>query len=472
MKIHWIKEQQIFSIRELECLLNCDADSKAIIDRLEYLGIFQRTLSKTDCLGVQTETIGFLHTNIDLKSQNTALALHFVGILVVREVALICFPKYIAKKEPYQEMGQIFKVFEKPQIEPFLLIDYDQEREISLNWLEIIRDLIQDFLEHGLYCHLEKFYEKNGQGIIDWDRTISTMQPLFDECSSYYLNFITRSRRKNADYFTKLHACILTQISKYLHDLGIDRLFDVPEINLFNGSINDFGNQDFILGQIEKEMGRQFSMCKQHVLKLMSIYVRNYFDHKGISIFGTTHFEQVWEEVLSFILDNQLDERLIDLNLGDKLSEKYDPLERLIDIIENPLWTFTKKRVLDTFIPDVITLKEWELKHYFIICDAKYYVPHLDEGIAPTNQPGIEAVAKQYCYEMAYREFICDHNLIARNCFLFPTEEADVLSKGEVKMKIFEKAGLQPIRVRYIPAMKAYELFLKNKRYDLRDLDL
>jgi hypothetical protein len=408
-----------------------------------------------------------------LSENKSVFSFHFVGIIVVGENMLICFPKYIRKKaKPYYEMWQILKAFEQPQIKNLLISSDDQKMDISFTKLELIKNLLENYREHGLYHHLMDSSEKNGLGEIDWEKTIAHTQPLLEGDCCYYPHVITRRKKITADYFSKLHTCILTHASQVMKELDIFELFELPEVQGYEGALSDFGERDYILIQIEKEMDRQFSMQKLNVLQLMYAYVLNYYEHEGLTIYGTSHFELVWETVLSDILNNQLECSLINLDLGEELSKKYDPQALLIDVIEKPLWTYTHKRALDTFIPDIITLKSYDENYYFMIFDAKYYVPQLVRGTSLSNQPGIEAIAKQYCYELAYADFIHDHHLSAINCFLFPTEENEVIEQGEVSMMMFEKRGLRPIRIRYLPAEWAFRLFIEGKDFDLGALHL
>lgn len=59
----------------------------------------------------------------------------------------------------------------------------------------------------------------------------------------------------------------------------------------------------------------------------------------------------------------------------------------------------------------------------------------------------------------------CIHNIT--NCFLLPTEQADVIDKGEVKLQMLHNLGLQNILVRLVPAVMFYELYLSGKRINV-----
>ena len=105
-------------------------------------------------------------------------------------------------------------------------------------------------------------------------------------------------------------------------------------------------------------------------------------------------------------------------------------------------------------------------------------VPHYQlDDIAlsdfPRGNPGIGDVTKQYLYQLAYKNFINDHNIaMVRNCFLMPTEKNMVIHKGVARLAMLEALGLENIHVFQIPAKKAYELYLERKKFDLSQLQL
>lgn len=76
---------------------------------------------------------------------------------------------------------------------------------------------------------------------------------------------------------------------------------------------------------------------------------------------------------------------------------------------------------------------------------------------------------------MAYRDFIIDHSFEkVVNCFLMPTENSSVTVRGEVRLGMISNFDpeLQDIKVRFIPAKKAYDLYLSDSEMDLDELML
>jgi llaJI restriction endonuclease len=293
----------------------------------------------------------------------------------------------------------------------------------------------------------------------------------------YYVELQTRKRVTNDfDYFKRLHECVLTMASRELKDAKLLDLFEMDEVNLTDEELDDFGDKEYILYRIEKELNIQFNTRKQLVLKTMYAYIErrgSLFDIDCLSLFGTNSFNLVWEKICADIMDNQLDVPLGAIKLPVPLKDGYDRKKKLIELIEKPLWTVTGKTAKDTLIPDLISICKIDRQYQFIIFDAKYYNALLENGTVPTGQPGIESVTKQYLYQLAYQKFIDEHEFSAvKNCFLLPTENNEIEDKGEVRLNMLANLGLQDIKVRFIPAAMAYGLYLSGRKMDIEMMNL
>ena len=208
------------------------------------------------------------------------------------------------------------------------------------------------------------------------------------------------------------------------------------------------------------------------MLKTIYAYIAHsgsLYDTDCLSLFGTNSFNLVWEGICADIMDNQLDVRLGALQLPTPLKPEYDRKQKLIDLIEKPLWSVTGKTASDTLIPDLVSITG----NKFIIFDAKYYNAVLEPGQPPKAQPGIESVTKQYLYQLAYQKFITDHAFEGvENCFLMPTEAKNIIHKGEASMQMLSALGLQNIKVRFLPADMVYEHYLSGRKMEISMLEL
>lgn len=399
----------------------------------------------------------------------------FVGVIVIAGRALKCYPKYILNvSEPKDELRQVLKVLEKYNSkEQIIRMFNDSSESSSFNLLAVLLFLIQDYYENGVYNNTEEIIENNGSGEILWDKTINETFTLLLNNRPYYIDLQTKKRITNDfDYFQRLHELILTKASKEMKDADLLDLFEITEIDLTDEELDEFGEKEYILYRIEKEIGAQFNTRKQLVLKTMYAYIDhsgNLYDTDCLSMFGTNSFNLVWEKVCADIMDNQLEKQLGTVRMPVPLKPGYDQNMKFLDLIEKPLWTACGRTANYTLVPDLISISGDQ----FIIFDAKYYNALLELSQPPKAQPGIESVTKQYLYQLAYQKFINDHGFSAvKNCFLMPTEGKEIIDKGEVVMQIFADLGLQNIKIRFIPATMAYDHYLSGRKMDISNLGL
>lgn len=132
--------------------------------------------------------------------------------------------------------------------------------------------------------------------------------------------------------------------------------------------IEDFGDKEYILERIVKELNVQFNTRKQLLLKTLYAYIANSSaldDLDCFSMFGTNSFNLVWEKVCAEVMDNQLQKPIGGLRLPMPLAEQYRDMrhKKLIDLIDKPQWSGTApnselfvKQAEDTLIPDLISI--------------------------------------------------------------------------------------------------------------------
>ena len=299
----------------------------------------------------------------------------------------------------------------------------------------------------------------------------------------YYTDLFTKKKINNEyDYFKRLHETILTICSKYLEACGLLELFDLLAVNLSDEGLDDFGETEYILGQIQKEISSQFNTRKQLLLKSFYSFVANgggKFNRSDFSLYGTSSFHVIWEKVCAIVIDNHLETNLDELPLLYGLSDDYIDYSKtsLINLIERPKWavrnTGKPHESEKTFTPDLINLNvnsNGELQ--FLIFDAKYYNLCLNEKTL-SGQPGVESISKQYLYQLAYKDFLEKQNIsIVKNCFLFPTETDQFMNIGEVYLEMLDNLGLEKIQLIMLPSHVVYKCFLSNKRLDLSKLEI
>lgn len=398
----FVREQKRYTQKDLCHKLKCSEEQVVpLIRKLKEFGV----LKAVKASDVQKNMADLLDEDIEVADvevgENEYLYVFtFVGVIVVAGRVLKCYPKYLLHaNEPTHELQQVIKVLEKYNSkEQIVRMFNDSSESSSFNLLAVLLFLLQDYFENNVYSNTEEIIECNGSGEILWDKTINETFTMLSDNRPYYVELQTRKRITNDfDYFKRLHECVLTMASRELKDAKLLDLFEMDEINLTDEELDDFGDKEYILYRIEKELNIQFNTRKQLVLKTMYAYIErrgSLFDIDCLSLFGTNSFNLVWEKICADIMDNQLDVPLGVLKLPVPLKDGYDRKKKLIELIEKPLWTVTGKTAKDTLIPDLISICKVNNQYQFIIFDAKYYNAQLEKGIAPTGQPGIESVTK------------------------------------------------------------------------------
>lgn len=396
----------------------------------------------------------------------------FVGIIMVSDKILKCYPKYITEKtEPKEELKQIIKVLKKNNTDEQKINIFNDESDTKeFNTLALQLFLLNDYYENGLYTNSNNIIETNGSGEIHWDKTINNTYAVIEEETPYYLELQTRKNIEiENDFFKRLHKIVLKIISEEMKQADLIDLFELTEVDLTEEELSDLGENDYILYRIEKELNIQYNSRKQLVLKALDTYIKkktHLYEIENFSLFGTNKFEDVWESVCSEIFDNKLKSNISELKLPYSRDKEKNMV--LQEIIEKPIWSITKSEPQKTFKPDIISIYRQNEEIQFVILDAKYYNPILEKGCKPQNMPGVEDIAKQYLYQLAFNDFLKKHNIkIVRNYFLMPTQHTEIQNKEYVYLNMLQRIkeiDLKEIRVRMLPAEKVYNYYLSGKK--------
>lgn len=484
----YVREQKRYTKNNLKNIFSFDETGvEKFIKNLKAFGVLKSVKNNTD----QLEMSDLMDDDIEItdetaESGDSLYVFTYVGIITCGNRVIKVYPKYLLseKETLLDEMKQVVKVLERySRSEKQIINVFNGNGENrSFNILAVILFLINDYYECGIYTNSEEVTEINGEGDILWGKTIDESFAIIEDNRPYYMEMYTeRSVDDDMDYFKRLHECILTESSKQLKEAQLDSLFDIEGIEISEEILQDFGDQDYILERIYKELNNQFNTRRQILLKTLYAYVsknrKMLDDNGGISMYGTTAYHAVWEKVCSEVFDNKLNTKLDQLKMSVELAEQFKSLKKrtLIDIIEKPIWEGADaiEHASDTLIPDLISIPNVKEGDYFIIFDAKYYNIQLEKGKSLKGNPGVGDVTKQYLYQLAYRDFIKAHNfVVVKNCFLMPTEEKCIVKKGTATMKMLEALGLENIQIRLLPARILYDYYLSQKKIDIELLEL
>lgn len=407
----------------------------------------------------------------------------FVGVVMVEDYVFKCYPKYIRSTDvPKEQLKQVLKVLKKYNDKEQLVHLFNGEDEDKLfNKLAVALYLLEDYYQNGLYTNQHEIIEANGDGEILWDKTINETFAFIQNNRPYYVDLQTQNLVDNEmDYVRRLHECILSECSRKLNEVGILELFDIAEVELTNSGLEDFGDEDYIKYRLENEIRQQFITRKQTLLKTLYTYISNARaseDDLNFSLYGTNSYNLVWEDVCKFNFKNCLDTKLSDLPLDLCAEYLQRGDERLIDIIDKPIWTRKEPFAFsdsDTLKPDLVSIymMDGDKEYCFGIFDAKYYYIDFEQsrnGWKVIGKPGVGDVTKQYLYQLAYEEFAQKQGYkYMANMFLCPGEDA-VTDYGFVSMQMLNAlgiSGLKNIHVVKLCAEDMYEKYISNKTID------
>lgn len=485
----FLREQKRYTQDELVRAFKCsEEESVRILKRLKEYGVLKAVKANEE----QKDLTDLIDENIEIADvevgENEYLYVFtFVGVITIEGRVLKCYPKYLLEEtNPLMELKQVLKVLEKYNDKEQIIRMYNDTSDSSaFNMLAVMLFLLRDYYDYGPYTNTQDIIEPNGAGYILWDKTINETFTLLSNNRPYYPELLTLKHvTDDFDFFKRLHECILTRCTRELRDAELIDLFDIMGVDISDEQIEDFGDKEYILDRIAKELNVQFNTRKQLLLKTLYAYIANsraLDDLDCFSMFGTNSFNLVWEKVCSEVMDNQLQKPIGSIKLPVPLSPKYQSLRRkkLIELIDKPQWhgisangSFVKEAA-DTLIPDLISIVGVGEDCQFVIFDAKYYNIQLEEDKKLRGQPGIESITKQYLYQLAYQPFVDEHQIHkVHNCFLMPTNGKEIVVKGTVSLDMLSNLGLQDIQIRLLPAEMMFRNYIENTKIDIGILQL
>ena len=393
-----------------------------------------------------------------------------VGMLVIGNVCLLIYPKYAVSYfndsiNNFQKFKQLISVIRKYQSKEQKIGFSSQVDVDNFNLLSIALELIYSYYNHGLYSNDKQIIEQNGCGEILWEKTINESTAYFSNGLPMYLDtFAVNQENNEQDYFRRLHAFILSEVSKKLKDILC--ILDIETINISSEKREHFGNSEYILYRLNQEISSQFVTLKQNILNLLKKYIEEDSGKDSstkISFVGTNSFNLVWEDVCSEVMDDCMNKSIKELGLSYSKNPKQSAL--ISDVIAKPKWKHNNSGNVHVankaLIPDIVTIKGNKLSIY----DAKYYKIKLDDkGV--DKQPGVGDITKQYLYELAYKDFAKENKLVIdSNAFLMPTDGREEKKIGTVSIDIFYGLGdiqLHDIDVILKPCEEMYEIYLEK----------
>ena len=173
---------------------------------------------------------------------------NFVGVVIVGNVAIKCFPKYIKDDEPsLKKMCLIMQVLNKYNNRNQDLSFYALDEKQHFNTLTVMLALLFDYYQYGLYTKEQIIRELNGTGEILWEPTVNNSLVLFNNNSPIYTELITRKRVADEESFIrKVHAWVLMDCSATLAEAELLDLFGLSPVEEECCELDELGNKEYI----------------------------------------------------------------------------------------------------------------------------------------------------------------------------------------------------------------------------------
>ena len=271
----YVREQKRYTKNDLKSKFSFDEDGvEKFIKNLKAYGVLKSVKNTDD----QLEMSDLVDDDVEItdetaESGDCLYVFTYVGVITCGSRVIKVYPKYLLSKKDdnvLDEMKQVVKVLERYSRSEEQIINVfngDGENR-SFNILAVILFLINDYYEYGIYTNSEDIIEVNGEGEILWGKTIDESFAMIEDNRPYYMELYTeKSVEDDMDYFKRLHECVLTECSRQLRDAQLDALFDMDVIELSEETLADFGDKEYVLERIIKELNLQFNTHRQILLK-------------------------------------------------------------------------------------------------------------------------------------------------------------------------------------------------------------
>ena len=455
-----IKENTKYTFDELSTKLNLSNNkTKDVINQLLRLGILKTNMK-------------LLHDDIELSVGEYTFA--YVGLVIVDNVVIKCYPKYIVDKDkvPLSKFKQVLQVLERYRSKHTLQnISIDTMLIEHNNKIALYMYIIRDYIINGMYTQFIDTREQNGNGDIDWDLTINMVDPIIQDKKPYYLDLYTYiNTQEDQNFFMRLHQAIVAECMRIFEENDLLELFDLEKFHVSDELVSTFGETEFVCQKLLKELNIQYNDQKRNQLMYMYHFLQNNAsstDDMKLLCYGTQTFHNVWENVCSEVFGNHKNKEIKDI-IHDHPNS--DTLQKLI---KSPTWNIYGKSYngSGTLIPDVLHLA----KDTLYIIDAKYYAIKVENSNI-YNYPGVSDLTKQLLYKLAYQEFATTNNREISNIFVFPGDNDEEYKHMGYAELAFLPSSMQieenEILVYKLSAEKLFEKYLRSQKADIEILKI
>lgn len=371
----------------------------------------------------------FIQNNYFAKNLDGTYTVKVCGISHYKDSNYFFFPKgYDVKYQSSQKHETAKMLFQTLLKYKNSIILNEEESEWlgdenkDANFLDLVDWLIRDFQKNGLYVETEQKMELNGNGRIDWSRSIKQRLPFINQEQYIYLDMVTRKNKiDNNTIISLIHKKVIIDCIR-----NFSWLYD----------IYDSGEE--IEMPISKE--QQVIILKKklqeifvgHDIKLISSLIAYLETTKGKNLdfnLVTPYFYMVWEEMLQFTFHHD---------------------ESLQGLVPKPYWQIKDEKQYTRQIPDIL----FEIKDELVIIDAKYY--SISKG-ETAKYPGWESIVKQMYYKLSFNHIY----QTIKNIFIMPQSikhksKSAYIGKTSVEGKEYEFGYIYAYSVDIDTVLKSY----------------
>lgn len=496
------KKYYNFDSFKRELGLEDDFQVEKIIERLRYRKLIKPTIQEQfNNAAVDEDIEDEINIGKITPGSNNGFTFDFVGIAYTKNCILKCYPKYIDDECSQKDFDLKYKDHFKTVVKAIKKYNEEKKQRVKIyngeikgenfNRLSVMLYILNDYFENGIYTNQKTVIETNGEGEIDWDKTINETFALIKNNRPYYFDLQTINTVNNDEDFIKLvHECIVSDCSRELLNTDVLDMFDLNGEEITSMTLNDLGDKEYIKYKLENELKSQYVTKKQNLLKTLYAYVdanQNGFDDSDFSFYGVHKFAPVWEKACSEIFEDIKEIPLKKLEYKGYIGfDKFKITDatkqkNLMQLIEQAKWSFNPglDAESDSLKPDTISIKD----NTFYLMDAKYYLVTENDKGDISGQPGIESIVKQFAYHKAYYDLLQYSNLKkVSNSFLIPgvipskTKKDNANNRGHVDFNLMQSYTMDtlcPITVvelaaeyvfnKYVTGNKASELLTEKK---------
>tara|TARA_R110001592_G_scaffold200902_12_gene449907 strand:- start:142 stop:1443 length:1302 start_codon:yes stop_codon:yes gene_type:complete len=373
----------------------------------------------------------------------------FVGLMMVDNESYVFLPRgsCLDKQEEHViNASNTLKAVEKySRISKTKINLFDEgEGERRLNKLSLMRNLLDDFRQNGIYTK-RRTINKLNFGRTDWKKTVNKIPPYPGVGGNpvYLDTYGSRKQYFNDCEIAVIHAHVISQLDKSLSWLVTGNLRPLaPELKEYG---LPRGGGSYQLSRLKNELSQTYSDRDISLLKLLIQYIKSEAgsDQSNL-IIGLSNFHFCWEYMLGQVLKYTV-------SLNNKL-----PAPAYIDTNGNVLTANEKSMRTDIILHD-------EGNQQCTVADAKYYA-----ATTVAKAPGWGDIVKQLFYEKALSKL--DINWKIKNAFIFPGCEP-YLAKAQIRDRVNSTQSkhifideFEPIHCYYANPMEVVSKFITGNK--------